>query len=113
MELKLKRIILFSQNVPRLAQFYEHVIGLRVIGTEPGWVELDAGGCAVAIHKGKSTIGSRPPKIVFYSPDVAATRAELIERGMTGLGSVKSAGTFQMCDGRDIDGNAVQISSRT
>ena len=112
MDLVLKRIILFSPDVPRLAAFYRDVIGLPVMSTEPGWVELSAGACAIAIHAGKSRIGDRPPKIVFHAPDVGTARTNLILRGFKDLGAVKSTASFDMCDGRDPDGNAIQISSR-
>ncbi|MBX3594335.1 VOC family protein [Sphingomonas sp.] len=111
-ELNLKRIILFSADVPRLARFYQDVIGLSVIGREDGWIEFDAGGSNIAIHAGPSKIGSRAPKLVFHSSDVATTRANLINRGFGGLGPIVSTATFDMCDGKDIDGNAIQISSR-
>jgi hypothetical protein len=112
MDLALKRIIIFSADVPRLSAFYRDVIGLPVIGTETGWVELDAGGCRIAIHAGPSKVGQRPPKLVFQATDVGTTRSNLILRGFKGLGAVKSTPVFDMCDGRDPDGNAIQISSR-
>ncbi|KQV58232.1 MULTISPECIES: VOC family protein [unclassified Caulobacter] len=112
MDLILKRITLFSADVTRLAAFYRDVIGLPVVGTEEGWVELNAGGCNIAIHAGASKVGNRPPKIVFQAADVGTARVNLILRGFKGLGPVKSTPVFDMCDGRDPDGNAIQISSR-
>jgi hypothetical protein len=49
---------------------------------------------------------------VFHAPDVAAVRAALVKRGATAMGPVKSTAAFDMCDGRDLDGNRFQISSR-
>lgn len=112
MDLVLKRIVLFSADVPRLAAFYREVIGLAVLGNEPGWVELSAGACNIAIHAGKSKVGDRAPKIVFQAADVGTARTNLVLRGFKDLGPVKSTATFDMCDGRDPDGNAIQISSR-
>src|SRR5689334_780002 len=99
MDLALKRIILFSSDVPRLAAFYRDVIGLPVIGTEEGWVELDGGACAIAIHAGRSKVGNKPPKLVFHAMDVGTARANLILRGFKDLGPVKSTAKFDMCDG--------------
>ncbi|WP_206244878.1 VOC family protein [Novosphingobium terrae] len=112
MQCQLARIILFSADVQRLAQFYQDMLGLPVIRTEQGWVELNAGGCSLAIHAGASKPGNRPPKLSFYAADVAAARASLIRKGVATLGPIKSAGTFNMCDGQDPDGNPIQISSR-
>jgi catechol 2,3-dioxygenase-like lactoylglutathione lyase family enzyme len=113
MDLRLKRVILFTADVGALAAFYRDVIGLKLLRREgEGWVEFDAGGCALALHAGRPSPGKRPPKLVFYAADVAAARAALSARGLKTLGPVKSAAAFDMCDGRDPDGNPIQISSR-
>jgi catechol 2,3-dioxygenase-like lactoylglutathione lyase family enzyme len=112
MRLELRRIILFTANLDALEIFYRDVIGLDVIGREPGWVDFDAGACRLALHRGRSTVGTKPPKLVFYAADVAAARSALIARGALGLRAVQSSRTFAMCDGRDPDGNAFQLSSR-
>jgi catechol 2,3-dioxygenase-like lactoylglutathione lyase family enzyme len=112
MKLELRRLILFTANVPVLTAFYRDVLGLDVVNRAEGWVEFDSGGCSLALHAGKSVVGNRPPKIAFYAADVGATRASLIKRGLASAGPVKSTGTFDMCDCKDPDGNAFQISSR-
>jgi hypothetical protein len=50
--------------------------------------------------------------LVFYAADVAAARAVLVKRGAVAMGKVISADRFDMCDGKDPDGNPFQISSR-
>ena len=112
MDFHLSRIILFTADVLRLAAFYREVIGLKLVGEEEGWVELDAGPCTIALHKGKPALGVRPPKLVFHAEDVAAARAALVARGLKKIGPVKSTPTFAMCDGQDPDGNPFQLSSR-
>ena len=112
MSLELSRVILFTPNVGALTTFYEQVIGLDVITREEGWVEFRAGACGLALHAGQSVVGRRPPKLVFYAADVAAARAELVQRGLKSAGKVKSAGALALCDCKDPDGNAFQISSR-
>jgi catechol 2,3-dioxygenase-like lactoylglutathione lyase family enzyme len=112
MPLQLARIIIFSADVARLAHFYRDLLGLPVVRAEAGWVELDAGGCTIALHAGTPKIGNWPPKLSFRAPDVAAVRAALVRKGVTGLGPVKSTGAFDLCDGRDPDGNPIQLSSR-
>jgi predicted enzyme related to lactoylglutathione lyase len=112
MQLALRRIIIFTADLARLSAFYRDVVGLTVAGTEPGWIDFNAGACNIALHKGTSTVGKRPPKIVFYAADVAAARAALIKRGWKDAGPVKSIGHFDMCDGYDPDGNRIGISGR-
>ena len=50
------------------------------------------------------------PKIVFYAKDVAALRETLVARGAS-FGKVRE-GEFFLCDGKDPDGNPIQLSSR-
>jgi hypothetical protein len=69
--LALRRVILFTQNMDRLAGFYGEVLGLKLRIDEPGYKEFDAGGSGVALHNGKSRIGARPPKLGFFAKDVA------------------------------------------
>jgi len=112
MLLELRRVILFTSNLGELTDFYRDVIGLTVVEREEGWVDFGAGACGLALHAGKAKVGSRPPKIVFYSADVARTRTALLKRGLARAGAVKSSGRFDMCDCKDPDGNPIQISSR-
>ena len=111
MQFELRRIILFTAQLDGMTRFYQNALGLKLVNSEKGWRELDAGGCAIALHAGTSTPGTRPPKLAFYASDVAAARTALVERGAK-MGKVLSAGDFAMCDGRDPDGNRFQISSR-
>ena len=111
-KLELRRIILFTANLDAMSRFYGAVIGLELVGSEEGWRDFKAGSCNIALHKGLSTVGRRAPNIVFYTGDVAAARAALISRGATAMGKVKSTANFDMCDGKDPDGNSFQISGR-
>jgi hypothetical protein len=112
MQLVLRRIVLYTANMESMQRFYAGTIGLKPLpGAEPGWIEYDAGACRIALHSGKSLPGNRPPKIVFFAADVAAARATLIRRGAK-LGKVTSARDFDMCGGKDPDGNLFGISSR-
>ena len=110
MELSIKRIVMFTNRMPVMAAFYRDVIGLKQVADEKGWKEFQAGGCNLALHNGTSAIGRRPPKLVFYSSEVAATRAALLERGAP-LGKVKSGRGLDLCEGKDPDGNPFQISN--
>lgn len=48
---------------------------------------------------------------MFHAKDVAATRVKLIAKGAK-FGKVNDTGDFCLCEGRDPDGNPVQLSSR-
>jgi catechol 2,3-dioxygenase-like lactoylglutathione lyase family enzyme len=112
MQFEIRRIVLFTAELERLGRFYGEVLGLKPLpGGDDGWVEYQAGACKIALHRGKSSVGSRPPKIVFYAADVAAARAVLVNRGAV-MGKVSSTKHFDLCDGKDPDGNPFQISSR-
>jgi len=112
MRFELRRVILFTPNPDVITEFYRDVIGLELVSSEDGWREFKAGSCNIALHSGNPSIGIRPPKLVFYASDVAAARAVLVSRGAKGLGKVLSTGNFDMCNGKDPDGNPFQISSR-
>ena len=111
MKLELRRIILFTADLEAMSRFYGEVLGLELIGSERGWRDFRAGACAIALHQGDTKIGNRPPKLAFYAADVAATRAALIRRGAK-MGKIMSTARFDLCDGKDPDGNPFQISSR-
>jgi catechol 2,3-dioxygenase-like lactoylglutathione lyase family enzyme len=112
MPLELRRVVLFTPNLAALTAFYRDILGLEVANREEGWVDFKAGAYGLALHAGKSEVGSRPPKLAFYAADVAATRAALVKRGLVKAGPIKSTGSFDMCDCKDPDGNPFQISSR-
>jgi len=111
MDLQIKRVILFTANMGAMSAFYEQVIGLSPLSRGEDWTEFAAGGCNIALHAGKAEAGKRPPKLVFYAADVAAGRAALANRGAK-MGAVTSTGAFDLCDGKDPDGNPFQLSSR-
>ena len=111
MRLEMRRVILFTKDMTRMTAFYRDVLGLELRSDEPGWKEFAAGGCAIALHNGTSAPGTRPPKIVFFARDVAATRGELNARGAK-FGKVKEGKGLALCDGKDPDGNPVGLSNR-
>jgi len=48
---------------------------------------------------------------VFHAKDVAAMREKLVARGAR-FGKVRQGKTFCLCDGKDPDGNPIQLSNR-
>ena len=114
MTLEMRRVILFARHLPTLATYYRDVLGLteKPSADDPRtWREFDAGGCSIALHNGGALTSGRPPKIVFYVPDVTAARAELNARGAN-FGRITTAGEVQFCNGTDAEGNVLSLSNR-
>jgi hypothetical protein len=108
--MKVARIILFTGQMPAMSTFYGTVLGLKKATDEPGWKEFAAGAVKIALHSGPASPGRKGPKIVFHAEDVAAARETLVARGAR-FGKVRQ-GEFCLCDGKDPDGNPIQLSNR-
>ena len=109
--MKLARVILFTGRMDEMSKFYGEVLGLKQVTNEKGWREFKAGNVCVALHSGPSSPGTKGPKIVFYAKDVAALREKLVARGAK-FGKVREGEMFCLCDGKDPDGNPIQLSNR-
>jgi catechol 2,3-dioxygenase-like lactoylglutathione lyase family enzyme len=109
--MKMARVILFTSQMEAMSRFYGEVLGLKQVTKEKGWQEFEAGGARIALHSGPSSPGRKGPKIVFHSTDVAALRETLVSRGAK-FGKVQQGEVFCLCDGKDPDGNPIQLSNR-
>ena len=109
--MKMARVILFTGQMDAMSKFYGEVIGLKQITNEKGWREFDAGGVRIALHSGPASPGRKGPKIVFHAKDVPAMRETLVARGAK-FGKARQGDVFCLCDGKDPDGNPVQLSDR-
>ena len=109
--MKMARVILFTGQMDAMSKFYGKVLGLNQVTNEKGWREFAAGGVRIALHSGPSSPGRKGPKIVFHAKDVAAMRETLVARGAR-FGEVKQGEIFCLCDGKDPDGNPIQLSDR-
>ncbi|HTJ30445.1 MAG TPA: VOC family protein [Acidobacteriaceae bacterium] len=109
--MKLARIILFTRQMDGMSDFYGRILGLKLITEEKGWREYKAGAATIALHSGPPSPGSKGPKIVFYAEDVPALRELLVARGAR-FGKVHVGNPFILCDGKDPDGNPIQLSNR-
>jgi catechol 2,3-dioxygenase-like lactoylglutathione lyase family enzyme len=109
--MKMARVILFTAQMEAMSHYYGSVLGLKQVTSEPGWREFAAGAVNVALHSGPSSAGRKGPKIAFHVEDVTAARAALVARGAK-FGKVRDGEVFTLCDGKDPDGNWVQLSSR-
>ena len=84
---------------------------MEQVSSEKGWREFAAGGACIALHSGPSSPGRKGPKLVFHANDVAALREILVARGAR-FGKVQQGDVFCLCDGKDPDGNPIQLSNR-
>ena len=109
--MKLARIVLFTNQIDEMSKFYGETLGLRRISSEKGWREFATGGANIALHAGPPSPGHKGPKLVFYATDVTELRRTLVERGAR-FGKVREGDTFSLCDGKDPDGNPIQLSNR-
>src|SRR5262249_34210484 len=109
--MKMARVILFTGQMDAMSRFYGDVLGLKKVSSEKGWTEFAAGGARIALHSGPPSPGRKGPKIVFHVTDVAATRAKLVSGGAK-FGEVRQGEVFCLCDGKDPDGNPIQLSNR-
>jgi catechol 2,3-dioxygenase-like lactoylglutathione lyase family enzyme len=109
--MKLARVILFTGQMEAMSRFYGQVLGLKVVTEEKGWREFAAGEATIALHSGPASPGRKGPKIVFHAEDVASMREELVARGAK-FGKVRNGDPICLCDGKDPDGNPIQLSNR-
>lgn len=109
--LKMARVILFTAQIDAMSRFYGEVLGLKQITNEKGWREFAAGEASIALHSGPPSPGRKGPKIVFHAEDVAALRETLVKRGAK-FGKVRQGEVYCLCDGKDPDGNPIQLSNR-
>jgi catechol 2,3-dioxygenase-like lactoylglutathione lyase family enzyme len=109
--MRLARVILFTGRMDAMSKFYGKVLGLKQVTSEKGWREFAAGAARIALHSGPSSPGRKGPKVVFYAKDVLAMRETLVARGAS-FGKARQGEMFCLCDGRDPDGNPIQLSDR-
>jgi catechol 2,3-dioxygenase-like lactoylglutathione lyase family enzyme len=109
--MKMARVILFTAQIDEMSRFYGKVLGLKQVTNEKGWREFATGATRIALHSGPSSPGRKGPKIVFYAKDVAAMREKLVARGAK-FAKARIGEVFHLCDGKDPDGNPIQLSNR-
>jgi catechol-2,3-dioxygenase len=122
MTVSLNRIILYVQDVDRLAEFYRSMFGLPVVEEIKGeWAVLKAGACEIALHRvGKPyrvddpsswQVETNAKLVLTVDRDLESLRAELIAKGVP-LGEIKSYPglTGPLCDGKDPEGNVFQLA---
>jgi len=125
MRVALSRVILYVQDVDRLATFYQQAFGLLVVEEINGdWCVLDAGPCQLALHRVGEAYRVADPSswevetnaklVMTVDRPLAELRAELTAKGVP-MGKIKSYPGFTglLCDGRDPEGNVFQLAEAT
>jgi len=123
MRVRLNRIVLYVQDVERLAAFYRDMFGLAVIEAIEGeWAVLDAGPCQLALHRvGRAWRVDEPSSwkvetnaklVLEVDRPLAELRAALIAKGVA-MREIKSYPglTGELCDGEDPEGNVFQLAA--
>jgi catechol 2,3-dioxygenase-like lactoylglutathione lyase family enzyme len=124
MDAALTRIILYVQDVDRLARFYRDAFGLALVEEIAGeWAVLRAGACELALHRvGRAyrvadtsswKVESNAKLVLTVDRDLAELRTELIAKGIA-MREIKaySGLTGPLCDGEDPEGNVFQLAQR-
>jgi catechol 2,3-dioxygenase-like lactoylglutathione lyase family enzyme len=122
MHAALNRVILYVQDVDRLAAFYREALGLRAVEEIKGeWCVLQAGPCQIALHRvGRAyrvadpaswKVESNAKLVMTVDRPLAGLRAELIAKGVS-MREIKSYPglTGPLCDGEDPEGNVFQLA---
>ena len=109
------RIILYVQEIPKVARFYERYFGMKALPSEnKAWLELasDGGGCVIALHQAsRAQKSGASMKIVFGVPDVRGFVSDCEREGLK-FGPIHEAGEFLFANVKDPAGNPVQVSNR-
>jgi predicted enzyme related to lactoylglutathione lyase len=118
----LNRIILYVQDVERVASFYKDAFQLPVVEEIRGeWAVLRVGSCELALHRvGKPYRVADPASwkaesnaklVISVKRDLNELRAELMRKGVS-MGNIKSYPglTGPLCDGTDPEGNVFQLA---
>jgi catechol-2,3-dioxygenase len=106
MSLKLKHIVLFAEDLEQQKSYYRDVLGLPVKVDRGRWIEFEVGGdCTLALHQGKG----RKPRLDFEVYNLAKSRQHLIEQGAQ-LSEVELLLNKWVCNGKDSEGNSLQIT---
>lgn len=116
---EIMEVILYVEDMNRQVSFYRDKFGFEIRNpaglddySNELWVELDTGGCSLALHAGgKRRFGADAPKFVFRVDDILAARQVLIDQEVE-MGEIRSAAPgIWVCDGVDPEGNKFSIES--
>jgi predicted enzyme related to lactoylglutathione lyase len=118
----LDRIILYVQDVERLANFYKDAFQLPIVEEIKGeWAVLRIGACQLALHRvgepyrvadtSSWQVETNAKLVISVTRDLRELRAELMSKGVP-MRAIKSFPglTGPLCDGTDPEGNVFQLA---
>lgn len=111
------RVLIYSKNVARMADFYVRHFGYAATPDADGRiVELvhSERACTIMLHQAATSqrAGQSTVKLVFDVKDVPAFARAAMARGLK-FGIVHQADGYQFANAKDPDGNSVSVSSRS
>jgi predicted enzyme related to lactoylglutathione lyase len=113
--ISIARIILYVQEIPKVARFYERYFGMKSLPSDnKAWLELasEGGGCVIALHQAsRAQKSDASMKIVFFVPDVQKFVDDCASDGLK-FGPVHDVGELHFANVKDPAGNSVQVSDR-
>jgi len=81
---RLGQVQIGTQDVERAANFYEHVLGLRLLfKAPPGLAFFDCGGVRLMLDRPEKAEFQHPSSILYFAvPDIQAAHARMKEQGV-------------------------------
>ena len=123
MSVSLNRVILYVQDVERVANFYRDTLGLAVTEQiKDEWAVLKAGQCEIALHRvGKPyrvadatnwKAVSNAKLVLTVDRELSQLRAELVAKGVP-MTTIKSYPplTGPLCDGQESRGERLPVGA--
>lgn len=122
--MQLNRVILYVQDVARLAEFYRDMFALPLVESIEGeWAVFDVGPCQLALHRvgppyrvadpAEFKAQSNTKLVLSVERPLAAMREELLAKGVPMRELKTYPGlTGLLCDGEDPEGNVFQLAEQ-
>jgi methylmalonyl-CoA/ethylmalonyl-CoA epimerase len=81
---RLGQVQIGTQDVERAADFYEHVLGLKLLfKAPPGLAFFDCGGVRLMLDRPEKPEFNHPSSILYFAvPDIQAAHARMKEKGV-------------------------------
>lgn len=116
---KFSQVILYVQEMDRSVHLYHDLLGLPINYPKEAadyaqemWVELDAGGCTLALHGGARTLPDDKHELIFTVKDIQSAREELIAAGIA-MGAIRPLETSEpIASGLDPNGHRFSIREK-
>jgi predicted enzyme related to lactoylglutathione lyase len=105
-------VLIYSSNLPHLAEFYEQLFGMRVTKETKDFISLDKDGFNLIIHIPPFDIPQNsfsPIKLFLSVRDMEATRKKAVNLGGEAFDGEWANPIFKVSNIADREGNHIQI----